>query len=216
MNNAKALVFDCNGTLFWDSRFNLAAWNEISLRYRGVPYSEEEMARLDGRTSGVTAAYFLGLPLEDPKVNEVVDEKEDLYARLCLTAGSPSLAPGAVELFDQAKKNGYLLAIATSAPKRNMDMYRAWWPVLDQMDVIVCDDGKRRGKPMPDIYLDTCKALGHGPRSVVVFEDSLQGVHAALSAQVDRVWQVVNDAKPAPIAGVRGRISDFREFIPFL
>lgn len=216
MSNGEALVFDFNGTLFWDSRYNLAAWNEISLRYRGIPYSREEMARLDGRTSGVTAAYFLGLPLDDPKVNEVVDEKEDLYAKLCVATGSPSLAPGATELFDQARRKRYLLAIATSAPKRNMDMYRAWWPVLDQMDVIVCDDGKHRGKPMPDIYLDTCKALGHGPRSVVVFEDSLQGVHAALSAQVDRVWQVVNDAKPAPIAGVRGRISDFREFIPFL
>ena len=216
MKTAEALVFDFNGTLFWDSKYNLAAWNEISLRYRGIPYSLQEREQLDGRTSGITAAYFLKRDEKDPLVQKVIEEKEDLYARLCVKDGTPHLAPGATELWKKAREKGYKLAIATSAPKRNMEMYCTWWPELKQMDAIVCDDGKRRGKPMPDIYLDVCKALECEPASVIVFEDSVQGIMAARAAKVGQIWQEEGDTHATPVQGTRGRITDFRQFLPLL
>ncbi|MCI2127771.1 MAG: HAD family phosphatase, partial [Sphaerochaeta sp.] len=65
MPNADALIFDFNGTLFWDTAFNTAAWDRISRIYRKQPYTEVEILRFNGRNSRETARFFLGPDVDE-------------------------------------------------------------------------------------------------------------------------------------------------------
>ena len=60
----KGIIFDFNGTLFFDSNMHLEAWREFSAKLRGTPFSDDEMREhMFGRTNkdiieyGVTYNY---------------------------------------------------------------------------------------------------------------------------------------------------------------
>ena len=62
--------------------------------------------------------------------------------------------------------------------------------------------GNRRGKPDPNVFLHAASEFGVAPRDIVVVEDSVPGVRAAVAAGMRAVgfvggahdWQGLNDA----------------------
>ena len=48
----KGIIFDFNGTLFWDSQLHYDAWREYSKILRGTEFTDEEMRlNMFGRTN---------------------------------------------------------------------------------------------------------------------------------------------------------------------
>ncbi|MCH3908154.1 MAG: HAD family hydrolase [Sphaerochaeta sp.] len=221
MPNADALIFDFNGTLFWDTAFNTAAWDRISRIYRKQPYTEVEILRFNGRNSRETARFFLGPDVDEREILRVIDEKERFYRELCQKDGAPRLAPGAEELLEEAHRRGIRMAIATGAPKSNVESYLRWFPILSLFgSALLYDDGTRRGKPEPDIYRDAMRAIGATPQETVVFEDSPPGVESAGRAGIRRIYIVASPlaetAKAARMPGAQGTLTDFRQYLPLL
>lgn len=192
MPNAEALIFDFNGTLFWDTAYNRESWNWISLTYRHRPYTEEEANFLNGRPSGVIVRFFLGNDTDDGTVSRIIEEKEAHYRALCWQKGKPVLAPGSDALIRKAYGLGIPMAIATGAPKSNVDAYRKWFPSLSLFgNNILLDDGThRRGKPAPDIFLEALNLLGKQGNETIVFEDSVAGIRAAKAAGITRIYAI--------------------------
>ena len=61
--------------------------------------------------------------------------------------------------------------------------YRDWIELFD--DIIVGDNfAIKKGKPAPDIFLLAAQRLGVSPKHCLVFEDSLDGMEAALAAKM--------------------------------
>ena len=57
----KGIIFDFNGTLFFDSEKHLEAWREFSKRLRSYPFTDEEMREyMFGRTNEDIIAYLIG------------------------------------------------------------------------------------------------------------------------------------------------------------
>ncbi|WP_233067722.1 HAD family phosphatase [Sphaerochaeta sp. S2] len=154
MRTDKALIFDFNGTLFWDTEYHRQAWGAISLRLRNKPLAKEESHHLNGRTNAETIAYLLGRTPSEEEVFRISREKEGIYENICLDNRPLSLAPGAITLFKRAKQAGFQLAIATSAGEDNIRRYEAWFSLSKYVpsSLIIYDNGKRKGKPEPDIY----------------------------------------------------------------
>ncbi|MBK5201083.1 MAG: hypothetical protein JJE21_06060, partial [Spirochaetaceae bacterium] len=50
----KAVIFDFNGTLFWDSEINYIAWKRVIKTWFDREYSLEEYFTLNGRTTRET------------------------------------------------------------------------------------------------------------------------------------------------------------------
>jgi HAD superfamily hydrolase (TIGR01509 family) len=73
-------------------------------------------------------------------------------------------------------------AIATSAPRANVDFTLFHTKIERHFPVILDDSFVTRGKPDPEIYLKSAAAVGLEPASCVVFEDSLSGVTAGKRA----------------------------------
>jgi HAD superfamily hydrolase (TIGR01509 family) len=211
----KALIFDFNGTLFWDTEYHRTAWSAISERYRGEKLSRKESHHLNGRTNPETIAYLLGRTPTEAEVRAISEEKEGLYEQVCLANLPLSLAPGAVQLIEAAKQQDIPIAIATSAGEDNIRRYKQWFNLLSLFDeeAIIFDNGKRRSKPEPDIYRDACKTLGVEPRFCTVFEDTKAGILSACSAHVGSIIAVASPGSDAEtikgMDGVHALITDF-------
>ena len=56
----KGIIFDFNGTLFFDSKKHLEAWREFSRRLRGTAFTDDEMRKyMFGRTNEDIIAYAI-------------------------------------------------------------------------------------------------------------------------------------------------------------
>jgi beta-phosphoglucomutase-like phosphatase (HAD superfamily) len=74
--------------------------------------------------------------------------------------------------------------------------------ILDRFAVLVCGDEVAKGKPAPDIYLAAASALGVCPNHCVAFEDSSNGVRAAVAAGLITVQVPDLVAPPADIVAL--------------
>ena len=126
--NADGYVFDFNGTLFWDEKQNREAWDETVFLIRGSRLSDDEFAMLNGRNDTDTVRYLL--PDADAAMRQQwADRKEMLYKEICLSQ-ELSLSPGSIGLLEALRSRGARMAIASSAPKCNMDWYIPYFNLL--------------------------------------------------------------------------------------
>lgn len=215
----KGIIFDFNGTLFFDSEKHLEAWREFSKRLRGVPFSDEEMSKyMFGRTNKDIIAYAISREPEPELVEALAKEKEGLYRDMCRAEGDKcKLAPYAIEFLDYLKENNIPRTIATMSEKDNVDFYIEHFKLAKwfDLDKIVYSDGTIKGKPAPDIYQIAAKNINLAPEDCVVVEDALSGIDAAKAAHIGKIVAIAS-MEPVSfyqkIQGVSMIISDFRDF----
>jgi HAD superfamily hydrolase (TIGR01509 family) len=89
---------------------------------------------------------------------------------------------GLIDFLDKMDKAGIPRAIATSAPRANVDFTLEKTGTGKYFETILDDSFVTEGKPDPQIYLKSAAALGLQPGDCIVFEDSLSGVKAGKRA----------------------------------
>jgi beta-phosphoglucomutase-like phosphatase (HAD superfamily) len=184
----QGLIFDFNGVLWWDNHLQEQSWIEFSAAVRGRPLSGEEMAvEVHGRPNRHTLEYLLGRRLASDELTGLSEDKERIYRQLCLDQGPGfRLSPGAAELLDWLAVHGVGRTIATASGRGNVDFFfrhldlARWF----EPERVVYDDGRRPGKPAPDIYCQAAANLGLAPARCVVVEDSRSGLEAARRAGI--------------------------------
>ena len=107
----QGIIFDFNGTLFWDSAKHKQAWREFSKRLRGTSFSDEEMIKyMFGRTNEAIITYAISKKPTPQMVEDLGQEKEALYRQMCLEDKENfKLADGVPEFLDFLKKNSIFL-----------------------------------------------------------------------------------------------------------
>lgn len=219
MLSMKGIIFDFNGTLYWDSQLHYDAWKEFSAILRGTPFSNEEMRdKMFGHTNEDIIEYAIGRKPSKEMVEKYGKEKEALYRKRCLLdRESFKLAPGAVEFLDFLKENNIPRTIATMSEWDNVEFYikefeLARWFDLDK---IVYSDGTIPGKPAPDIFLIAAEKIGLSPKDCVVVEDAIAGINSAKSAGIGKII-AIDSLEPIEfyqnIEGLSGIIKSFDEF----
>ena len=219
MQKFKGIIFDFNGTLYWDSPLHKQAWREYSKILRGTMFTDEEMVKhMFGRTNELIIQYLIGKQPSPETVEKYGDEKEELYRQMCLKDKENfHLAKGAPEFLDYLKENHIPMTIATMSDKKNVDFYVKHFHIDKwfDMDKVVYSDGKIPGKPAPDIYIIAAKKLGLKPEECIVVEDALSGITAAKDAGIGKIIAICSEEPPElykNIPSVTGIIKDFYEF----
>ena len=216
MSTTKTLIFDFNGTMFFDTEMHYRAWDEFMPRRLGRKLSREELDRkIIGQANvDIFRRYFGDISPE--QIEELTMEKEAEYRRQCLLdPGRFHLVEGLEEFLDGLKADGYTMTIATGSPLVNLNFYMEHFR-LDRWfssAQIIYDDGTYPGKPAPDIYLLTMERLGVKPEDCIIFEDSLGGVRAAHAAGVHHIIalnETEGDAFYAEAGGVTQILRSFR------
>ena len=121
----KGVIFDFNGTLYWDSQLHYDAWVEYSKILRGTPFTREEMRdKMFGHTNKDIIQYAIGKEPTAEMVEKYAKEKESLYRKRCLIDRENfKLAPGAEEFLDFLKENNIPMTIATMSEWDNVEFY---------------------------------------------------------------------------------------------
>ncbi len=219
MREFKGIIFDFNGTLFFDSEKHLRAWRAFSAKLRGIPFSDEEMREhMFGRTNKDIISYAIGKEPSDELVESLGKEKERLYREECKAEGDNcKLAPYAIEFLNYLKTKNIPMTIATMSDKDNVDFYIEHFDLPRWFDVekIVYSDGKIKGKPAPDIYIIAAKNLGLKPEECIVVEDAVSGIESARAAGVGKIVAIAS-MEPIElyekIPAVNLIIKDYKDF----
>ena len=195
----KGIIFDFNGTLFWDSEIQENAWKTFGTKLSGRNITDEEFnTYFHGRTNKDTLEYLKKRELTEEEVNELAQQKESIYRDLCKSDLSKfKLAPGVERYLNYLKENNIPFTIATASEINNVNFFIKEFQLDKWFDIIkiVYDDGTFRGKPEPDIYLKASEALNIQPDNCIVFEDALSGVQSAQRAGVKEIIAVVPEGR---------------------
>ncbi len=184
----KAVIFDFNGTLLWDTKYHNQAWDQF-LDNQNIKLSDEEKAvRIHGKPNSDILKGLFERSLTLAEIEKMANEKEQIYLSICFDI-QLDLAPGAGEFIEFLKSEGIDYAIATSSCKGNVDFYLQKMNLSKWIDPenIIYDDGSFKGKPHPDIFLKALQRIGHKAEDAVIFEDSMTGIKSAENANAGKI-----------------------------
>lgn len=189
------VIFDFNGTLFWDSEYQEAAWDKYLERHNVSLTVAQKKEYIHGRNNKDTLEFIFNRKLSELEVEQYSEEKEIIYRNECLKYNM-LLAPGAFELLNYLKAHSIPMAIATASGKSNVEFFIDKFNLLDYFaqEHIIYNDGTLKGKPHPDIFEKAISKLGVNKSESIIFEDSFSGIQAAINCKVARVI-IVNSTK---------------------
>ena len=177
--NAKALLFDLDGTLIDSMPHHHNAWVRWHERRGWVIDGERFFAETAGRSNAEILADMLPA-LSVAEHTAMADEKEALYREQASV--SLALIGGAAEFVTAAHRAGFKLAVCTASTPQNMALAFERHGIDAWVETVVSPADGLRGKPHPDIFLEAANRLGVQPVDCIVFEDAPLGIEAARRA----------------------------------
>jgi HAD superfamily hydrolase (TIGR01509 family) len=207
MTSEFAVIFDMDGVMVNSNPYHKLALREFCHKH-GHQLSDEQLrSRIYGRTNRDWLTNLFG-PLPEPVIRRYGEEKEQLFRDLFGKAIQP--LSGLKRFLMLLEERGIPKAIATSAPRANVDFTLEHTGLGKFFTTILDESHVSRGKPDPEIYLKAAQALGYPPEKTFVFEDSLSGVQAAKAAGA-HVIGVSTTHSRQELAGTRLVIEDFTQ-----
>lgn len=210
----KAVIFDFNGTLFFDSDFHMEAWPKVYSEYHG------------GSTEIPDRSIFCGAHNDEiirnmaPQLNAQEREvcsryKESLYRSICLEHPDQlHLTAGAEDLFNTLSIQKVPFTLATASILDNVNFYFETFGLGRWFDLDLCvyDDGNYQNKG--EMQLEAARRLGVSLSDCVVIEDSITAISWASRLHAGLIIGIGETASPTEQmkAGAHHCIHDFTGF----
>ncbi len=174
-----AVLWDMDGVLVDTAHFHWQAWERLS-REEGFVMAYEDFQRTFGWRNEEILQELLGRDISGRQASELGDLKEELYREE--VRGRVEPLSGAMELLRELREAGFRQAVASSAPRANIELILGELAVRECFGAVLCDRDVELGKPNPQIFLRAAARLGASPSQCLVIEDAVMGVRAARSA----------------------------------
>jgi beta-phosphoglucomutase len=142
---------------------------------------------------------WLGPDASDERINRIADAKEVEYRRLAEVHGLTPL-PGAAEWLGRLQKHGWRQAIASSAPRLNVEVMLRALHLTPYFDALVTSEDVVHGKPDPEVFLTAAARLSVQPSRAIVVEDAAAGIEAARRAGMPSVGVSATAALDADVS----------------
>ena len=174
-----AFLFDMDGVIVDSNPYHKIALIQFCKEH-GYDLDEQQLReKIYGRTNRDWIMNIFG-NIGDEKIRQYTEEKEALYRKLYDNDVKP--VDGLISFLEKSEKAGIPRAVATSAPRANVDFSLSKTHTERFFPTILDDSFVSKGKPDPEIYLKSAAALNFKPENCIVFEDSLSGVAAGKAA----------------------------------
>lgn len=184
MNKYKGVIFDFNGTLFFDNPKHILAWSKISqdIRHHGI--DEEELhEHINGVPNNKVVEYMFGGTCDPSEMEKYSQLKEEYYRQFCKEDQATfHLVKGAEEYFDYLKESNIPFTIASASIKPNIDFFVESFHLDKWIESsrIVYDDGTYENKIA--MFKKAAHNIGVKIQDCLIIEDSVSGITNAYKA----------------------------------
>lgn len=196
-NGSRAVLWDLDGTLADSTAFHWLSW-KAALAPERVRITEADFLATFGQRNDEILRVWLG-PTADPERIRRVGEQKEVGYRALLAAEGLAPLPGAAEWVRRLAAAGWRQAIASSAPRLNVEAMTRALEFTSLMDATVSAEDVSAGKPDPEVFLVAAERLDVPAARCVVVEDAAPGVEAARRAGM-RVIGVGGGGRKADVA----------------
>jgi beta-phosphoglucomutase-like phosphatase (HAD superfamily) len=183
LSERPAVVFDFNGTLSDDEHILFDIFSELFGAHLGwamtaKDYRDELLGRSDREIIERAVARH-GRGTQD-EVTELMRLRHGLYKRR-VAAHNP-IGSSAEQLVKLLADNQIPVGIVTGAQREDVLAVLHDSPTGEMVSVLIAEEDVSNTKPHPEGFLTAARMLDRQPNDVLVFEDSVPGVQAALAA----------------------------------
>lgn len=177
----------------------------------GLDISDEEHARYMGTATDVMWTQIIrerNLPLDVAETTAQTIQQEIPYFQ-SLEKIEPM--PGLVNLLEKLRKSGIPMALASSSDKAIIDIILEKSGLRKYFSHAVSSSEIGKSKPEPDVFLHAAQLLGVAPENCIVFEDSKNGIKAAIAAGMYCIAYSGGDSGNQDQSQAIRRITDFND-----
>ncbi len=210
----KGVVFDLDGTLVDNMSLHAQAF-EIFAAAHGLPaLTMDVRRRIDGKRNSEIFPMLFEREMTMEEVLALEEEKEGAYRQI--SRGRLVPVRGAFSLLARLEARGIGVAVATSAPHKNVAHTLAETGLDARLPIVARGDEVVRGKPFPDVFALAAERLHIAPDQCLAFEDAPIGVAAAMAAgmQCIAVTTTFSDEQfAAHIPAPHATVSDYDAFL---
>ena len=195
----KGTVFDMDGLMFDSERLVYENWQKI-MDEEGYDYNLDIFKKTIGLRTDEAEQYYISLYGENFDYAPLKQRSREMFFSRIATEGVP-IKKGLFELLDFLKENNIKIALATSTSTDSATKMIKTAGVYDYFDALVCGDDVTNGKPHPEVFLKAAEKLGLKPVDCIAYEDSINGIKSAHSAEMTTVMvpdflQPTDEIKP--------------------
>jgi putative hydrolase of the HAD superfamily len=174
----KAIIFDFDGLIVDTESVWYDVTKEVMLDY-GCDLKLENFAKYIGTTGGglydelnAMSNQPIDRELVKSRTNDLYQQRKDQFA----------LREGVLDYLQAAKEHGLKIGLASSSSRKWVVDYLERFKILDFFQVIKTSDDVQKVKPDPELYVKALQELGVEANEALCFEDSLNGLTAAVGA----------------------------------
>lgn len=180
MSSIRAVLWDMDGTLIDSKRFHWISWRNTMAK-EGIVITYEQFLSSFGQRNDSIIPRWLGALSTPERIERIANAKEELYRHLVRRDGISPL-PGAASWLHRLHKQGWSQAIASAAPRANIETVLEALSATHFFQGIVSAEDVHKGKPDPEVYLMAAARVGASPNRCIVVEDAVAGVEGARRA----------------------------------
>jgi beta-phosphoglucomutase len=175
-----AVLWDLDGTLVDSEDYHWRAWRD-TMAAEGIAITHDQFLATFGLRNEEIVPHWLGAAATPDRIQQIAGAKEERCRRLIRELGLDPL-PGAAEWLERLHQQGWRQAIASSAPRLNVEVVLEVTRLAACFQALVSAEDVTIGKPDPQVFLTAAARLGATPPECVVVEDAAAGVEAAKRA----------------------------------
>ena len=180
MNGCKAVLWDMDGTLVNSEELHWISWRNTMAK-EGIVITREQFLSTFGQRNDSIIPPWLGSTATGERIERIAQAKEEFYRHLVRRVGIVP-EPGVATWLDRLQKHGWRQAIASAAPRANIDAVLEALSVTHVFQGIVSAEDVHRGKPDPEVYVLAASRVGVPTERCIVVEDASAGIEGARRA----------------------------------
>ena len=171
-----------DGTIVDSLPYHYKAWKIFFNENKVENFSEKLKDYKGGGTLDLMTAVY-GDKYSRKELKIMTDDKEIIFREIYKNNVVP--IAGFMEMFKLIKSKKILVGIASNAIRKNVKMILSELKIYNKFDSIICGDEVKKGKPDPEMFNETVDRFNLKKEECLIFEDSIEGVTAAVNSNVD-------------------------------
>ncbi len=171
-----------DGTIVDSLPYHYEAWKIFFNENKVENFSEKLKDYKGGGTLDLMTAVY-GDKYSRKELKIMTDDKEIIFREIYKNNVVPIM--GFMEMFELIKSKEILVGIASNAIRKNVKMILSELKIYEKFDSIICGDEVKKGKPDPEMFNETVDRFNLKKEECLIFEDSIEGVTAAVNSNVD-------------------------------